>query len=62
MFLHEQPKELFPLSIHHWLLFRVDLWALSLVAVQGDENSKPILRRPALPACGNVYKSSDWKN
>lgn len=60
MFLHEEPKELLPLSIHHWLLFHVDLWALSLVAVQGNENSKPILR-PALPDCdlGNVYKSSN---
>lgn len=64
MFLHEEPKELLPSCIHHWLLFCVDLWALSPVAVQDDEDSKPILRRPALPLCdlGNVYKPSNWKN
>lgn len=48
MFLHKEPKELLPLLIHHWLLFCVDLWALSLVAVKGDEDNKPILGRPAL--------------
>lgn len=48
MLLREEPKELLPLCIHHWLLVCEDLWAVLQMAAQGDKDSKPILSRPVL--------------
>ena len=59
--LREEPKELLPLHIRHWLLVYEDLWAVSQMAVQSVKDSKPILSKPTFSPCdlGHVYKSSD---